>query len=163
VARAYRCWALAQPHRYRLLFGPPLPGYDAHDQRLVDAAQAAMNVLLEVLRDLGDGTAASPAQPLASQLSKWAQPQEAGADQVTALRAVITWSSLHGFVSLEIGGNYASIGIDADQVFKSQLAALTASGNGATDSASSSGMRGPAGVPAVSRPTGGIAPVSGAS
>src|SRR5690242_15274935 len=25
IARAYRAWALAQPHRYRLLFGPPLP------------------------------------------------------------------------------------------------------------------------------------------
>ncbi len=40
LARGYRSWALAQPHRYRLLFGPPLPGYDAHAQRLVDASQA---------------------------------------------------------------------------------------------------------------------------
>jgi AcrR family transcriptional regulator len=38
VARGYRSWAVAQPHRYRLLFGPPLPGYDAHVQRLVEAA-----------------------------------------------------------------------------------------------------------------------------
>src|SRR5215831_16197954 len=29
LARAYRQWALSQPHRYRLLFGPPLPGYEA--------------------------------------------------------------------------------------------------------------------------------------
>src|ERR1700754_5040353 len=33
LADAYRVWALAQPHRYRLLFGAPLPGYDAHDER----------------------------------------------------------------------------------------------------------------------------------
>ena len=26
MARGYRSWALAEPHRYRLLFGPPLPG-----------------------------------------------------------------------------------------------------------------------------------------
>src|SRR5262245_26431664 len=32
LARAYRAWAVAQPHRYRLLFGPPFPGYDAHDE-----------------------------------------------------------------------------------------------------------------------------------
>ncbi len=49
LVRAYRSWALAQPHRYQLLFGPPLPGYDAHAQRLVDAAQAGMNLLLETL------------------------------------------------------------------------------------------------------------------
>jgi hypothetical protein len=58
LARAYRSWALAQPHRYRLPFGPPLPGYDAHAQRLVEASQAAMNQLLGVLRELGDRTAA---------------------------------------------------------------------------------------------------------
>src|SRR5712692_6747208 len=73
LARAYRSWALAQPHRYRLLFGPPLPGYDAHAQRLVDAAQAAMTVLLGVLGELGDCTATPPAEPLASQLSAWAR------------------------------------------------------------------------------------------
>src|SRR6266568_3121883 len=71
IARAYRSWALAQPHRYRLLFGPPLPGYDAHAQRLVEAAQASMKVLLEILRELGDPAAIPPGQPLSSQLSAW--------------------------------------------------------------------------------------------
>ena len=74
LARAYRSWALAQPHRYRLLFGPPLPGYDAHAQRLVDAAWEAMNVLLGVLRESGDRAAAPPPRPLESQLAAWAEP-----------------------------------------------------------------------------------------
>ena len=74
LARAYRSWAVAQPHRYRLLFGPPLPGYDAHTNRLVDPGQAAMNLLLDVLRELGQSTAPPPPQPLASQLSAWARP-----------------------------------------------------------------------------------------
>ena len=72
LVRAYRSWALAQPHRYRLLFGPPLPGYDAHAQRLVEASQAAMKLLLEILRDLGDPTVTTPGPPLASQL--WPGP-----------------------------------------------------------------------------------------
>src|SRR5580704_7203268 len=74
LARAYRSWALAQPHRYRLLYGPPLPGYDAHAQRLVDAAQRAMDQLLDILRESGDSTLEPPADPLASQLAAWAQP-----------------------------------------------------------------------------------------
>src|SRR5260370_29345123 len=49
LARAYRSWALAQPYRYRLLFGPPLPGYDAHAKRLVDASEASTNELLATL------------------------------------------------------------------------------------------------------------------
>ena len=126
LARAYRSWALAQPHRYRLLFGPPLPGYDAHAQRLVDASQAAMNQLLGGLRELGDRIGAPPPQPLASQLTVWAQPHDPGIDPATALRAVLTWSRLHGLVSPEIAGNFASMGIDPDQVFEAQLATLTA-------------------------------------
>ena len=60
LGRAYRSWALAQPHRYRLLFGPPLPGYDAHAQRLVEASEASMAVLIEVLDGLGDPAAPRP-------------------------------------------------------------------------------------------------------
>ena len=85
-----------------------------------------MTVLLEILRDLGDPAATPPGQPLASQLAAWARKHSLEADPATALRAVLAWSRLHGFVSLEIAGNYASIGIDPDQVFEIQLATLTA-------------------------------------
>jgi AcrR family transcriptional regulator len=89
LARAYRAWALAQPHRYRLLFGPPLPGYDAHAERLVEAARRSMDIVLELVRD--------------------------------AEEAVLAWARLHGFVSLEIGGNFASMGLDADALFERAL------------------------------------------
>jgi AcrR family transcriptional regulator len=126
LARAYRSWALVQPHRYRLLYGPPLPGYDAHAQRLVDAAQAAMDQLLTALRELGDRTATAPSQPLASQLSAWAQARAPDIEPATALQAVLIWSRLHGLVSLEIAGNFASMGIGPEQLFEAQLATLTA-------------------------------------
>ena len=126
IARAYRSWALAQPHRYRLLFGPPLPGYNAHAQRLVEAAQASMNVLLGVLRQLGDRTGNPPAEPLASQLLALARTYGPDVDAAIALRAINIWSRLHGLVSLEIAGNFASMGIDAGQIFEAQLATLTA-------------------------------------
>jgi AcrR family transcriptional regulator len=125
LARAYRSWALAQPHRYRLLFGPPLPGYDAHGERLVGASQGAMSQLLEILREFGDGTIEPSAEPLASQLAAWAQRQDPGTDPATALRALVIWSRLHGIVSLEIAGNFTSMGIDPGQFFETQLAALT--------------------------------------
>jgi hypothetical protein len=67
-----------------------------------------------------------PGPPLASQLSAWARKHSLEADPATALRAVLAWSRLHGFVSLEIAGNYASMSIDPDQVFEVQLATLTA-------------------------------------
>jgi AcrR family transcriptional regulator len=125
LARAYRRWALAEPHRYRLLFGPPLPGYEAHAQRLVEASWAAMHLLLDVLREFGVG-AAKLAQPLAAELTAWAQQRNLRIDPRTALHAVLIWSQLHGIVSLEIAGNFASMGVDADHLFEIQLTGITA-------------------------------------
>ncbi len=124
LARAYRFWALVQPYRYQLLFGPPLPGYDAHAQRPIEAAQKAMNLLLDILGEAGDRTAIPP-QPLASQLATWARPHHPGIDPAAALCAVLIWSRLHGIVSLEIAGNFASMGLDPGQLFETQLATLT--------------------------------------
>jgi AcrR family transcriptional regulator len=126
LARGYRSWALAQPHRYRLLFGPPLPGYDAHAHRLVAASEASMNLLLDVLRELGDRAPAPAIQPLTSQLAAWAQTHTFDAEPAVALRAILVWSRLHGLVSLEIAGNFTSMGIDPGQLFEAQLPALTA-------------------------------------
>ncbi|WP_327010221.1 TetR/AcrR family transcriptional regulator [Dactylosporangium sp. NBC_01737] len=107
-AVAYREWALAQPHRYRLLFAAPLPGYDAHGDRLVAAAQEPMNLLI---RALPPGPPPPPA--LSAQLSAWASRRGVpDADPAVAARAVELWSRVHGLVSLEIEGNFASMGLD---------------------------------------------------
>ena len=47
-------------------------------------------------------------------------------DPATALHAVMIWSQLHGVVSPEIAGNFASMRIDADQLFQIQLTAMMA-------------------------------------
>jgi hypothetical protein len=103
-----------------------MPGYDAHARRLVEASQAAMNLLLSVLRDLGNNTSAPPSEPLATQLAAWAQASAFDGDPAVGLRAILIWSGLHGLVSLEIAGNFTSMGIDPDEVFEAQLPALTA-------------------------------------
>ena len=96
----------AEPHRYRLLFSAPVPGYDAHAARLVGASQRAMSTLLEVLAD-APGTATAPPAALARQLAAWARDRGLDATAPVALRAVLVWSRLHGLVLLEIEGNLA--------------------------------------------------------
>ena len=91
LAHAYRAWALAQPHRYRLLFAAPLPGYDAHQPELVAAAQRSMDLLLQIEPDRE--------------------------------RAVTLWSRMHGHVSLEIEGNFASMGLDPEALYAATLSA----------------------------------------
>ena len=121
LARAYRDWAVAHPHRYGLLFGEPVPGYDAHAQRLVDASQRAMNVLIDVLDDAG---AEAPSAALGRELERWARSRGIDVSAPVALRAVQVWAQLHGFVSLEIGGNFTSMGLEPDKLFRAELARL---------------------------------------
>jgi AcrR family transcriptional regulator len=124
VATAYRTWANAQPHRYRLLFGAPLPGYDAHDGTLVDAAQKMMNVVLDVLAGFPH-RAAAPQGDLNGQLTAWARTHEvADVAPATALVGVTLWSRLHGMVSLEIERNFVSMGLDPDLLFTSEVVDL---------------------------------------
>jgi AcrR family transcriptional regulator len=127
-AAAYRTWANAEPHRYRLLFAAPLPGYDAQSAPLVSASQQAMTVLLEVLTDLAPGqprAASGGTDPLSSQLDRWANRRDLiGVTPALALRAVTTWSRLHGLVSLEIEGNFAAMGLDPELLFDAELTAI---------------------------------------
>lgn len=126
VAHAYRTWAIGEPHRYRLLFSAPLPGYDAQSERLVAAAQQAMVVLLEVLTSTRDRPSGSVPKELADQLRRWARSRNVS-DTLpeVALRAVILWSRVHGLVSLEIEDNFTSMGLDPQLVFNAAVADLT--------------------------------------
>lgn len=122
LAVAYRAWATTQPHRYRLLFTAPVPGYDAHAARLVAASRRAMKTLLDVLAELPAPPA--PPAPLTRQLDAWASSRGLDAPAPVALRAIQVWSRLHGLVLLEIEGNLAAMGLDPAMIFDIEVAAL---------------------------------------
>jgi AcrR family transcriptional regulator len=126
LATAYREWAIEQPHRYRLLFAPPLIGYDAHRAELVDEAQAAMNVLLGALSAAPNATSRAIPTKLRKQLSAWVTARGvplAGPPDV-ALQAVHIWTRMHGHVRLEIDGNFAAMGLDPRLLFETSLPEL---------------------------------------
>jgi AcrR family transcriptional regulator len=137
-ADAYRAWALSQPHRYRLLFDAPVPGFPAHSERLIAAAQHTMASVVAILRELPwpaafdaaafDAAAFDADRPvcvdsrLDSQVEGWAISRGmGGVPPVVLRRALLTWSRLHGLISLEIGGNFASMGIDAAELFAGEV------------------------------------------
>jgi hypothetical protein len=98
----------------------PMPTSDNRPQLLIDTSVAV------ALAVAGTSTIRPPGRPSATQLLSWAHAHDLDIDPATALRAVLLWSRLHGFVSLEIAGSYASMGIDPDPVFEIQLATLAA-------------------------------------
>jgi AcrR family transcriptional regulator len=121
VVAAYRTWALTEPHRYRLLFRAPLQGYDAQSTSLVEAAQPAMNVVLNVVSTLATPGTPVPEGP-AAQFREWMKRH--GVEDVPAAvasRTTLLWAHLHGLVSLEIEGNFASMGIDPTSLYEAEV------------------------------------------
>ncbi|SMD03488.1 TetR/AcrR family transcriptional regulator [Lentzea albidocapillata] len=120
MAREYRAWALAEPHRYELLFKPPLPGYDAHTEPLAAAARSLMEVLLAALHGIDDPASTEDLKPATGEQVLAAR--SAGTEEFQL--AVSVWSRLHGIVSLELGGGFTAMHLDADVLFERELRVL---------------------------------------
>lgn len=124
VLTAYRAWALAYPHRFRLLFQPPVPGFDSNDPILVTAAGRSMTILLRAIAaSPASAPVGSPPEPLPAQSSAGAVAQDPPPE--ATLRGVLVWSRVHGFVSLEIANSFALAAQDSDALFAIELDSIS--------------------------------------
>jgi AcrR family transcriptional regulator len=135
LAGAYRDWALAQPHRYQLIQGTPLPGYAAPPDTQA-RARAALGPFLKVF---AAGDPSDSVRPLVAEMEAWAGADGAVTDWLkehTGLAAgdaaagaalagaVLVWSQLHGTVSLEVAGQYEGMGHSAGTLLTAQIESL---------------------------------------
>jgi AcrR family transcriptional regulator len=124
VAEAYRGWARAHPYRYELLFSVRPPTYSDPTEAIA-AIQPGMVVLLELLGAIaGAADAPAPAGKLEGQLLRWARARGGGPDPGSALvlkLGVLTWTRLHGIVSLELAGILGDMGLDAGLLVQAEL------------------------------------------
>jgi len=114
VATAYREWALANPQRYRLAFSSSSGSGELAPDRTIPAAHRAMTVLLEALAELAPPAGAGDASALHRQLGRWADARSGGGHIAPAVLqlGVVGWTRMHGVVSLEVAGVFASMSID---------------------------------------------------
>jgi len=131
VAGAYRSWALADPPRFALIFGPPVPGYEApEDGPTVEAAQGAMANLAEVVHRaaaqglLGEPMVNEVAPALLAELldEKHSGSLANGLAPETHQAMLHAWASLHGFVCLEVYGQLNWFTAEArERLFSAQI------------------------------------------
>lgn len=128
VADAYRNWALAQPHRYRLVFSTWLGGGHLASKEVVGASERSMNVFLSALGKLPAGTESSGRRvgpALAAELTAWHGRSTGTALPASTLRLGITsWTRLHGLVSLELDGHLHATTIDPALLYAAEVADL---------------------------------------
>lgn len=127
--RALREWALANPHRYLLIFGSPVPGYAAPPdvtQPLAARALASTFALgpePELAQD--DRPLTGPEMLLAAELLEWATRVDVPVRSYRWLRqALIGWTRLHGVLSLELEGHFGPDLPDPEVLYYSELEAL---------------------------------------
>ncbi|MFE7558351.1 TetR/AcrR family transcriptional regulator [Kitasatospora sp. NPDC057500] len=117
LARALRSWALADPQRYLLVYGTPIPGYQAPEDTTAVSQEIATTLL--------NACTAAPATPLGTHLAThrtWAADHPAPPE---ALALFLTcWTRLHGVLSLELAGHFSGMGFDPKVLFESELATL---------------------------------------
>ncbi|WNV87883.1 TetR/AcrR family transcriptional regulator [Umezawaea sp. Da 62-37] len=122
VANAYRDWALANPHAYRLAHGPHGSGRHHAADRIVPAAQRSMNVLLAVVVEVGEPTGAPVPAELERQIRRWKSDLP-----VAVLHfGLVWWGRLHGLISLELGTHLAATGVDPALLYQGEIDALLA-------------------------------------
>jgi AcrR family transcriptional regulator len=143
IGRAVRHWALAEPATYALLFGSPVPGYEAPAERTVEPGTRVVRALLELLRDAyGAGALSVPAGsavpdkadgpdgpdvPAALHTGLDEVRRELGATLPDAvlIAGTVLWAGLFGCVSFEVFGQYGPGGLgDPEALFDAQLALL---------------------------------------
>jgi AcrR family transcriptional regulator len=121
---AIRDWALANPHEYALIYGSPVPGYQA-PQATVASAVRVVRVMGAILADAGAlagrAGARRPEDPLpadlAPQVAIVAETIAPGVDDGVLTRALIAWTQLFGMISFELFGQFVGSLEPADAFF----------------------------------------------
>jgi AcrR family transcriptional regulator len=120
---AIRDWALANPHEYALIYGSPVPGYQA-PRATVASAVRVVRVMGGILADGAPAARAGarraeeplPAD-LARQVAIIAEEIAPGVDAGVLTRALIAWTQLFGMISFELFGQFAGSLEPADTFF----------------------------------------------
>lgn len=115
ACEALRRWALAQPHRFALLYGTPIPGYRAPETTVPAAAGVFAAFAQAVAPSIGTGL--PPAGPIVEQLQTMGQA--AGIDSVGSRSvelAVRLFTLTVGVVVLELNGQLVGTFEPADHL-----------------------------------------------
>ena len=131
LARAVRGWALREPARYGLLFGSPVPGYQAPAERTTAPGTRVVNRLVQILdtayragRLAGRGPSGVPA-PLAADLEAVRRELGVAVPDALLTRGTLVWTSVFGAVSFEVFGQYGAGPFSApDELFEHHIAVL---------------------------------------
>jgi AcrR family transcriptional regulator len=130
ATRAARDWAVAHPHEYALLYGSPVPGYQAPEDTIAPAARSAA----VFGRLVSEAHAAGALQPdparapvptvLTADLERLRAEILPGVPDDVAAAALATWAAVFGLISFELFGQFTNVVTDRAAYFDYAAATL---------------------------------------
>ena len=126
VPRAVRDWALGHPHEWGLIFGTPVPGYQAPEDTVVPYARIAAAMVRPVVEAKEAGRLRSePAGLVSAELRAAVAPVSdgllPGLSVAKVVQVVQAWTTLVGIVSLEVFGHWRNTVLDPGALFDATL------------------------------------------
>ncbi|UIX34038.1 TetR/AcrR family transcriptional regulator [Streptomyces sp. GQFP] len=123
LAHALRDWALADPQRYFLVYGTPVPGYHAPSD-VTGIASEIMTTLLDACAALPPAGPGTPFDAHIDDHRMWAAGHPA--PPAVLRRALVCWTRLHGVLSLELAGHFTGMEFDPALLFAAEVDELLA-------------------------------------
>ncbi|TYB58528.1 TetR/AcrR family transcriptional regulator [Nonomuraea sp. PA05] len=109
ACHAVRDWGVAHPHEYALIYGSPVPGYQA-PQDTIEARLRDVAVLGRIMSDAWEaGAVRAAADPLPEELEADVagfRELMPGVPDHVIWRALTAWTALYGWVNFEVFGQF---------------------------------------------------------
>lgn len=127
---AYRDWAVTHPQRYQLIFGTPIPHYNAPEDTTTPAAAWALLPLMQTIQAIyAEGNLrverlAKLTPQLKSMLETWKQFTGNIVETEVLYVAYVVWSRVHGLMMLELGRQLPSFFTDPGEIFRREIATM---------------------------------------
>jgi AcrR family transcriptional regulator len=128
VPQAIRSWALERPHEWGLLFGTPVPGYQAPEGTVVSYTRIAAATVRPVAEASAAGRLEAPERPtpvpeaLAGAVAPIGEALFPDLATDAVVRVVRGWTTMIGAISLEVFGHWRGALLDPTLFFERTIA-----------------------------------------
>jgi AcrR family transcriptional regulator len=127
VPRTLRAWALARPHEWGLVFGTPVPGYEAPQGTVLPYARVAAALVRPLIEARAGGRLRKdgPRHKVPDELRNAVAPVADGLLPDMPIEKVVlaieAWTTIVGAISLEVFGHWRNTILDPGPFFEATM------------------------------------------